>query len=115
MANTVSVNAKLTVSNNVTNGSVSAGRNVTPTVSGNRYLYNIQAVTTVAEAMAYNDLSSLRYVSLTNPTDSAKTVTVTTAAIVLQPGDSAVFPPADLGVTLQATGAVDVTCSGTEA
>jgi hypothetical protein len=114
MANTVQIQAKVGVSG--TEGNVTAGRNFTLTPSGTKYLYNVQSVGTAAEALAVNDLGSLRYLGLVNPSTSGATVTVTMAAIVLKPGDSAAFPPASTAVTLQATGAaIDVVAAGSEA
>ena len=116
MANTVSVTARLAVSNSNTQGSAVGGRSFAPTVAGGRKLCNTQSVQNTPEALVVNDMGSLRYLSLVNPSDSGKTLTVTCAAIVMQPGDSAIFPPASTAVTLQATASsIDVEVVGTEA
>lgn len=78
-------------------------KSVTRDMTGTHALSDVQSVGTSAEAVSVGDLANVRYAYFYN--SSAATVTVTTTAIVLKPGDMTMFPPAGTGITLQATGA----------
>jgi len=113
MANTVNIDAGLTVSD--TCGSKQVKRSTSLALTGTNYVASRQVIGTAAETMAIGDCATLRYASIINPAASGATVTVTCAGIVLLPGDPAVFPPSTSLVTLQSTGAsTEVAIGGVE-
>jgi len=83
-----------------------AGRSFSLTPTGTKHFASVQDVGTVAETLAIADLATLRYACLVNPSDSGATVTATVAAMVLKPGDVAVFPPSTSLVTMISTSTV---------
>ena len=113
MANTVNIDAGLSVSD--TCGSKQVKRSTSLSLTGTNYVANRQVIGTAPETMAIGDCATLRYAAIINPADSGATITATCAAIVLKPGDPAVFPPGTSLVTLQSTGAsTQIACGGVE-
>lgn len=90
-------------------------RSISLTRTGLPYVCQGQTVTTTPEAMVVGDCANLRYAAVINPAASAQTLTITVAAILLKPGDIAVFPPSTTAVTLQATGGLTCQAFGSEA
>jgi hypothetical protein len=109
--------ANINVSAGLRFGSGVQSQGLTPspnyTQVGSHALNSVQDVTTAAEALAVGDIASLKYACIYNPSDSATTLTVTTAPQVLLPGDAILArSPA---VTLQATAAYQYPVAATEA
>ena len=83
---------------------VQGNKTVSITPAGSAFAQSVESIGTTATPLPTAGLSDLRYVYLANPSTTA-TCTVTMAAIVLRPGDAAVFPPGSGNVTLQASAA----------
>ena len=113
MANQINVGASLRFGGGVQTQGLTPSPNYTQV--GTHAISSVQDVTTVAEAMAVGDLANLKYACVYNPSDSATTLTVTCAAQVLQPGDTCLIRASSTAVTLQATAAMGVPYSATEA
>lgn len=103
MANSILVSSSLKVS--AEGNSPQLSRSQTISQSGTRYFCDTELVGTAAATIAMNGCATLKYLSLHNPSDSGKTITVTCAPIVLVPGAQALFPPSTITVTAQATAA----------
>jgi hypothetical protein len=101
MASKITAQARLSVQRD--GNSPIGNKSVTRDMTGTHCLSDVQSVSTAAEAVTLADLANVRYAYFYN--SSAGTVTVTTTAIVLKPGDMTLFPPANGNITLQATGA----------
>lgn len=80
-------------------------RSVSVAQTGTAYFSDVATVGTAAATLSANGCTSLRFLAVHNPSDSGKTITLTMAAIVLKPGDPALFPPANITITAQATAA----------
>lgn len=113
MANTVSILGQVNISDNLGVKSLSRAFNLTQT--GTHYFASVQQVSTAAETLAVGDCATLSVIGLSNPAANTATVTVTTAAFVLRPGDVLIGRPVDLNVTLISTAtATDVATAGAE-
>lgn len=103
MANTVNIDAGLTVSDGC--GTKQVRRSASLSLTGTKYFADRQSIGTSEATISIGACASLRYISIINPSTNSATLTVTASPMVLRPGDPAVFPLGDTVVTIQSTGA----------
>jgi hypothetical protein len=113
MAISASVSGQLNISDGL--GTKSLARSYNLSATGTKYFAQVQSVGTAAETLAMGDCATLSTIGLVNPAGNTATVTVTTAAFVLRPGDVLVGRPVNLNITMQSTAtATDIATAGVE-